>query len=271
MPSGGDASAREPQPQGDRSAAQTFGADPGRYDRARPRYPSALVERIVATAPAGRVLDVGTGTGIAARQFQAAGCQVLGVDPDVRLAEFARGSGVGVEVASFEDWDPAGREFDIVVSGESWHWVDPARGTAKAAEVLRPGGLLALFWNTGQPPPALDAAFHEVYRRNLPQALVARLEPGVMRAAQSALRARTADAIRASERFEEPQEWSCQWTQPYTRDAWLDALQTTGGAVSQSQLPGLLDGVGAAIDAAGGSFTMSYTTFAVTALRRQRS
>jgi 2-polyprenyl-3-methyl-5-hydroxy-6-metoxy-1,4-benzoquinol methylase len=70
-----------------REIAESFGSDPGRYDRARPRYPGALVDRIVAglpgpdrpDGPAGPdVLDVGCGTGIVARQFRAAGCRVLG-------------------------------------------------------------------------------------------------------------------------------------------------------------------------------------------------
>ena len=56
--------------------------------------------------------------------------------------------------------------------------------------------------------------------------------------------------------------------QSYTRDEWLDALQTSGGAVPESQLADLLAGVGDAIDAEGGSFTMSYITFVVTAVRR---
>src|SRR5213080_1142121 len=81
-----------------RAMAESFGVDPERYDRARPRYPDALVERIVAASPGRGVLDVGCGTGIEARQFQAAGCTVLGVDPDARMAEFARRTGVEVEV-----------------------------------------------------------------------------------------------------------------------------------------------------------------------------
>jgi SAM-dependent methyltransferase len=80
--------------------AGSFGVDPERYDRARPRYPDALVERIIAASPGLDVLDVGCGTGIAARQFQALGCTVLGVEPDARMAEFARHSGVEVEVAT---------------------------------------------------------------------------------------------------------------------------------------------------------------------------
>ena len=108
------------------------------------------------------------GTGIAARQFQAAGCTVLGVEPDARMADVARRSGLEVEVATFEAWDPAGRTFDAVVAGQAWHWVDPVAGAAKAAEVLRPGGRLAVFWNVFQPPPDLAEAFAAVYRRVLP-------------------------------------------------------------------------------------------------------
>lgn len=255
------------EPHRHREAAESFGADPARYDRARPRYPDALIERIVAVAPAGRVLDVGTATGIVARQLRSAGCHVVGVDPDERLAEFARQSGVEVDVATFEDWDPAGRRFDAVVSGETWHWVDPVVGTAKAAEVLRPGGRLFVFWNTGQPQAGLDDAFTAVYRQVLP-ALADRLTRASMEAAHVAMCSKAMDGIRATGSFEEPEQWRFEWTQTYTRDEWLDALQTSGGAIPATQLADLLDGVGAAIDGVGGSFTMNYTTFVVTAQRR---
>jgi SAM-dependent methyltransferase len=184
------------------------------------------------------------------------------------LAEFARHAGVEVEVSTFEAWEPAGRAFDAVVSGESWHWVDPVAGAAKAAEVLRPGGRLAVFWNTGEPPADLDEAFAEVYRRVLPETLVARLEKTAIERAHSAMRSKAADGIRATGAFEEPEQWRFEWAQSYTREAWLDALQTTGGAVAGRQLTDLLQGVGDAIDAAGGSFTMNYVTFVVTAVRR---
>ena len=56
-----------------RQIAESFGIDPERYDRARPRYPEALVARILAASPGPDILDVGCGTGIAARQFRAQG------------------------------------------------------------------------------------------------------------------------------------------------------------------------------------------------------
>ena len=256
------------EPHHQRQAAESFGSDPERYDRARPRYPVVLIERLVATAPRGLVLDVGVGTGIVARQFQAAGCQVLGVDPDARLAGFARRSGVEVEVSTFEAWEPKGREFDMVVSGESWHWVDPVAGAAKAADVLRPGGRFAVFWNTGQPSAGLDEAFAEVYRRVLPAALVARLGRRSMEEAHSAMCAKAADGMGATGAFDEPEQWRFEWAESYTRDEWLDAVQTSGGAIPDSQMFDLLAGVGEAIDAVGGSFTMNYVTFVVTAVRR---
>ncbi|MEK8169003.1 class I SAM-dependent methyltransferase [Streptomyces sp. M19] len=102
-----------------------------------PRRPGAADRR---RKPRPRFLDVGIGTGIAARQFGAVGCTVLGVEVDARMADFARRDGFEVEVAAFEAWDPGGRAaFDTVVSAQTWHWVDPVAGAAKAAEVLRPG------------------------------------------------------------------------------------------------------------------------------------
>src|SRR5690606_41219093 len=83
-----------------RDVAESFGVDPERYDRARPRYPDALVERIVAASPGPDVLDVGCGTGIAARQFRAAGCTGLGGDPDARMAGHARRPGRPAEAAT---------------------------------------------------------------------------------------------------------------------------------------------------------------------------
>jgi len=84
-----------------RQVAEGFGADAGRYDRARPAYPAGLADRIIAASPGRDVLDVGCGTGISARLFQAAGCRVLGVDPDLRMAELASRGGTETEVAKF--------------------------------------------------------------------------------------------------------------------------------------------------------------------------
>jgi SAM-dependent methyltransferase len=86
-----------------------------------------MIERIVAASPGLDFLDVGCGTGIEARQFRAAGRRVLGVEPDPRMADFARGTGLEVEVATFEAWQPAGRTFDAVVSARPGTGSTPSR------------------------------------------------------------------------------------------------------------------------------------------------
>lgn len=252
-----------------RSIAESFGIDAPRYDRARPRYPEALVRRIVAASPGAEVLNVGCGTGIEARQFRAEGCTVLGVEPDARMAEFARRGGLAVEAATFEDWAPAGRVFDAVVAGTAWHWVELAAGAAKAARVLRPGGLLAPFWHVFEFPPEAARAFAEVYRRLIPDLAFA-LEPDRQgMAVYQPLLTRAADAIRETGAFAEPEQWEYAWERSYDREQLLDLLPTHGvlTRLPPDQLARVLDGVGEVVDSVGGSVTMAYTTVAVTARR----
>jgi len=252
----------------------SFGVDAERYDRARPRYPDALIDRIVAASPGQALVDVGCGTGTAARQFEAAGCTVLGVEPDARMAEFARRSGLEVEVSTFEAWEPAGRQFDAVVAGTAWHWVDPVAGAAKAAQVLRPGGRLAPFHHVFQTPPELAGALARAYGEVAPDSPVNPTDQSAGSALNlyQPLFAKIADGIREAGEFSEPEQWQFDWERTYSRDEWLDQLPTLG---SLTQLPSekvtyVLAEVGAAIDAIGGSFTMSYATVVVTAARADR-
>jgi len=246
-----------------RQVAESFGVDADRYDRARPRYPDALIQRVVAASPGVEFLDVGCGTGIGARQYQAAGVTVLGVDPDARMADVARRTGIEVEIGNFETWDPSGRSFDAVVAGQAWHWVDPVRGAGKAAQVLRPHGLLALYWHIFDPPSEIAQAFDDVLARVAPDAPLQ--TPGVE--LQEANLNRAMQGIRTAGGFAEPEQWRFEWQRRYTRDEWLDHLATTGQltVLPPAQLATVLDAVGAAIDSLGGNFTMQYVTLATAA------
>jgi SAM-dependent methyltransferase len=255
-----------------RQVAESFGSDADRYDRTRPRYPPALVDRILAASPGHDALDVGIGTGVSAQPFRLAGCRVLGIESDARMAEFARRRGFVVEVAKFEDWDPAGRTFDLVVAGQTWHWVDPVAGAAKAAEVLRPGGKLALFWNVFQLPPDLGDMFAAVYQRVLPDSPFFRgMSAGL--AAYSGQFTKVTDGIREASAFGRPEQWQVGWQRSYSTTEWLDMVPTFGGhgQLPPGKLEELLAGLQEAIDAAGGSFTMNYSAVAITAVRTTAS
>jgi SAM-dependent methyltransferase len=261
----------EREPHQYRGMAESFGVDAERYDRTRPRYPDALVERIVAASPGTDILDVGCGTGIEARQFRAAGSRVLGVEPDARMADFARRTGVEVEVATFEAWDAAGREFDAVIAGTAWHWVDPVAGAAKAARVLRAGGRLAPFHHVFQTPPEVMEALAQAYRRVAPDSpfnLGSQPASSALEGYQR-LFVKIADGIRQVGGFSDPEQWRFEWERSYTREEWLDQMPTFGTLtqLAPEQLAEVLADVGAAIDALGGSLTMAYTTVVVTAAR----
>lgn len=154
----------------DRQRAETFGDHAERYDRARPSYPSALVDLLVEGGPR-RVLDVGCGTGKAGQLLIERGIEVLGVEVDERMAAVSRRRGLSVEVTAFEDWNPEGRRFPLLISGQAWHWVDPLKGAAKAAQVLSPGGTWAAFWNQDEDgfEPHIRECIDAVYERYCPE------------------------------------------------------------------------------------------------------
>nr|ADU56101.1 hypothetical protein CA878-23 [uncultured organism CA878] len=275
----GNMSNLSPEPHKNRQMAEWFGLDAARYDRARPSYPEALVDRIIALSPGKNFVDVGCGTGISSRPFQAAGCTVLGVEPDARMADFARGRGLDVEVAKFEDWDPAGRTFDAVVSGTAWHWVDPVAGARKVADVLSPHGLLALFDNGFELPRAVLAAQAEAYRHAVPDASFQepperdREEKGAEEYAQQIYAkqyVKAAEGIRQTGAFGEPEGLRFEWDRTCTREEWLDQLPTQGGLnhLSEDARARFLAHLGAALDELGGTFTINYATVGIAAIRR---
>lgn len=248
-----------------RRRAQSFGGDAERYDRARPSYPAAMIDELMAGKPA-RVLDVGCGTGKVARLFLARGCDVLGVEPDARMAGVAQSHGIHVEIATFEAWDPALRRFDLVVSGQAWHWVDPSVGPRKAAAVLPPLGWLAVFWNRGRHDAETKAALDEAYRGFAPSLALESVPLGNKPADDAGDIA----AIAATRLFAPCERRTYVWAQRYPRDEWLDQLGTHSDhiALEPRQLAALLQAVGAAIDRLGGSITVHYETQLLSAQRK---
>jgi len=257
-----------------REVSEGFGADAQRYHRARPGYPAALIDKIAQSLPGAErsVVDVGIGTGIAATLLRDAGLDVLGVEPDERMAALAREAGFPVEVARIEDWDPAARSFGAMTAAQAWHWVDPLAGAARAASALVPGGLLAVFWNSFMPPEEVSAAIGAVYQNVLPRVAPDAPSMGGGPPGPGAYRQlcdTAAGAMAATGAFGEPGHWRFDWSREYTTAQWLDATATFGGwgripAEGQREI---LDGIGEAIDNFGGSFTMGYATVGVAAAR----
>jgi SAM-dependent methyltransferase len=248
----------------DRRRAGSFGEDAEQYDRARPSYPPELVEDL-AGPDVHRVLDVGCGTGIAARLFAARGCSVFGVEPDARMAAVAQRHGIEVAVAAFEAWDPPPEAFDLVICAQAWHWVDPGIGPVKAGTVLRPGGRFAAFWNSYAPAPEMQAALTEIYQRYGQSEL---LTPAV--SAETRHEDRLTSPLQQAGMFEAVDQRRYPWRRVYRRDEWLEQLATQSHhrTMAPDTLQGILAEIGTVIDRLGGQITVDHTTLLITARRR---
>jgi ubiquinone/menaquinone biosynthesis C-methylase UbiE len=122
------------------------------YDRHRPTYPDELVDQACRVAGIGsgdHVLEIGCGSGQLTRGLVARGLNVTALEPGKSLIALARQNLVGAgEVefvnAQFEDALFPRGQFQAVFSASAFHWVDPKVSWQKTADVLVPGGTLAL-------------------------------------------------------------------------------------------------------------------------------
>ena len=220
---------------------------------------------VVDDAPGLDVLDVGCGTGLSSRPFLDVECRVLGVEPDPRMAHVARERGLAVDVARFEEWDGAGRTFDAVISGTTWHWIDPRVGARRVAHVLRPRGVFAAFWNAPHPPTELAEALRTLYGRIAPGSPFAKPSG----ASHTRILDRAFRGVLDAEAFDAPRIRRFAWEHSYTTHEWLELIPTFGGhhLLTSDQLDELIGGIADAIDAGGGAFTMRYETLLLTAVR----
>jgi SAM-dependent methyltransferase len=131
------------------------------YDRHRPAYPDELLDqacRIAGIGSGDHVLEVGCGSGQLTRGLAARGLHITALEPGKSLMALARqnleGAGeVEFVNAQFEEALLPRERFQAVFSASAFHWVDPKVSWQKAADVLVPGGTLALLQYCGLEEP----------------------------------------------------------------------------------------------------------------------
>jgi ubiquinone/menaquinone biosynthesis C-methylase UbiE len=136
----------------ERRYGKVFDEIAAEYDRHRPTYPDELVDQACRVAGIGngdQVLEIGCGSGQLTCSLVARGLNVTALEPGERLMALARqnlqsAGAVQFVNAQFEDALLPREQFRAVFSASAFHWVDPEVSWQKAADVLIPGGTLAL-------------------------------------------------------------------------------------------------------------------------------
>ena len=189
-----------------------FGEVPEQYHRRRPGYPAAVPDTVASLAgPGGRVLEVGAGTGKLTADLVGRGLAVDALEPSGAMAAVLRrtvGPAAGARVLDigFEDLPGGAGPDDVVVAGQSWHWLREAQRLDGAARALRPGGHLVLAWNREEHPGPVGEAIVAAY-----EALAAELAGVDDRAWLDAV----VDEVRSDARFADVERREVAW--PLTR------------------------------------------------------
>ena len=122
------------------------------YERGRPGYPAAAVQRIVellGLRPGTTVLDLAAGTGKLTRLLLPSGANVVAVEPlpEMRAELERRVPRVATLAGTAERIPLTDSYVDGVTVASAFHWFDAERSLTEIHRVLKPGGGLALIWN----------------------------------------------------------------------------------------------------------------------------
>lgn len=207
----------------DRARAEGFGALASKYDRARPSYPTELVNWL-SREGTGAAIDVGCGTGRVALLLAKAGWSVIGVEPDKRMAEIARSRGIQVAVSRFEQWKAPHSGYDLVCSGTAWHWIDPLIAYDISATLLRPSGMLAVFRNRYTYHPDVATAIDAALRRHAPNLLARCIPLGI--SPRNLIAQPISEIIRRNDLFTAVTQRAFAHDRIVTIKEWIDELKT---------------------------------------------
>src|ERR671921_485000 len=214
----------------------TFDEAASLYDEVRPGYPEELFDDVVSLSgirPAGRILEIGCGTGQATVPFARRGYRILCIELGENMAALARRnlrrySQAEVRTGAFEESPLEEKAFDLAISATAFHWLDPAVAYPKAAGALRDGGSLALFWNVHVHSEASEDFFEaaqRIYEREASEIWDHKYE-GPPRADE--VPDRTGE-IESSGLFEAVTRRNYRWDKTYAAEGYLRVLNTYSG------------------------------------------
>ncbi len=127
------------------------------YDRHRPSYPDKLIDhacQIAQLETGDKILELGCGSGQLTQALVARGLRVTALEPGKQLIALAKQNLKGKGVTDFVNAKfeyavlPKGY-YKAIFSASAFHWIDPDISWQKTADLLAPGGVLALMQHFG--------------------------------------------------------------------------------------------------------------------------
>ena len=124
------------------------------YAAARPGYAPALLETLAQRGYLSHaVADIGAGTGLFTRQLAAYAPGIAAVEPNDDMRAAARQTLAGlanvtIQAGTAEATGLPAQHFGLVTAAQAFHWFDRAAFRAECRRILRPGGAVALIWNS---------------------------------------------------------------------------------------------------------------------------
>ena len=163
----------------DQARRSLFSAQAETYGDGRPGYPQAVFDALSQSCGLGpdcAVVEIGPGAGQATRGLLDAGADVVAIEVgdafvDRLRTQFDRRP-LRVVLGDFATVELQLEPVDLVVAATSFHWVDPHVGLHRAADLLRPGGSVALWWNHyGDPdrPDPFRQALQPILEKYVPE------------------------------------------------------------------------------------------------------
>ena len=208
----------------------TFDRIADAYETYRIPYHCELTDVVLDEAgvpPAGKLLEVGSGTGKGTELFAARDLDILCVEPGENLVniarnKFARCGNVKFHVSTFEEFEASARSFDLVYFAQSFHWVEQPAGFQKCADILKDGGALVLLWN-------MYVADDNEHDRRIAEFSKGHDESNLLQT-ESQCEQRIEQLCREVEEsgiFSRPSVHRRLWERPYTLEDYLGFMKTT--------------------------------------------
>jgi SAM-dependent methyltransferase len=208
-----------------------FGRTHEDYAAFRTPFDPRLIERLGRFgigAPGQRILEVGGGTGLLAAALEATGAAVVLSDMSHDLL---RRASQPHRVTAMAEALPFDRNtFDVVAAAQCWHWFNRRKAPPEIHRVLRPGGRIAVVYQTYIPLPGSVAHASE--------ALILAHRPGWRHANSTGLNGQVLRDLQISG-FGGMETFSFDTEVAFTRQGWNGFLRTTsplGASMGPQQL-----------------------------------